>query len=239
MTTRIGKARIGGFSRGCTIVLVIVLVIIGLIAGGLAMVYFKTRSFTSAAPVKIPVVQVSEEQYQSARGRMEAIRKAFKGEADPSNPEGKFEVSAEDLCAMISRDPELSKVRDKFGLAIENNLLKIQTSVPLDGVPGFKGRFLNGTITASLSVEKGQVQVAPQVIEVNGKPAPATFVEPLKQSFTEGFQQAIRDNPELNSVMERIESLKIENNRVKIRIPPSASAPAPAPAPTPTDAKTE
>lgn len=146
----------GCMGKGCLLIIAfLILLVIAFIVG----VYVGTK------PKEIPQVQSSEEEQNEVRARWDEFDAASRGQAvvsptpqlsptpevppapdetpspapTPPSP-NRIELSAADINALISRGRH---TRGKAFVSIENNVAKVQITVPLDKV-GFRGRFLNG-----------------------------------------------------------------------------------------------
>ncbi len=96
--------------------------------------------------------------------------------------------------------------------------LSFMADVPF--LPSIRGRYFNGRIAARLAVEKGELKIQNLDVEGNGKRLPWLFTgQAYKQTLTEGMNKAIETRlPEASRFVHRIESIKVENNEVIVKL---------------------
>src|ERR1035437_800638 len=103
---------------------------------------------------------------------------------------GPLELTADDINALIASGSDQQALKGKFYVSLDGDKLKGEVSVPLQqiGLSMFKGRYLNGNATFSLSFRNGALSVSPQTFNVKGKPLPETYMREIrKQNLAEGF----------------------------------------------------
>jgi hypothetical protein len=205
------KKGLGCFAIGCITCVVIALVLT--IGAGVTtyLVYAKIKSYTAAAFVPVPVEEGTPERYAEINQRMEDVRQALL-----NNQAVKAEFTAQDLNICIAQNPELKDVKGKVYLKFDNGLAHAQASVPLNGIPGFSGRYLNGTVQTSLGIENGKISIVPQAIQVAGKNIPNEMMAEFKKSFQQGFENKMDEDPKTKAMLDRIRTLKIEGDKVVI-----------------------
>jgi len=83
-------------------------------------------------------------------------------------------LTSDEINALIATDPDLQPLKGKLYVTLENEHIKGQLSVSMDeaGLPMFRGRYLNGSGTFSLSLRNGILRLTAQEIAVKGKPLP-------------------------------------------------------------------
>lgn len=247
----------GCFFYGCVIssVLAVLLIIALAVLAFLAMRFFSglVEEWTSPAPAELPRIQVSDEEKQSVRERVDAFKKAL----DEGTAVDPLVLTGDDLNALIEENSDL---RGRLFARVEGDKLKAQISLPLEKlkIGMLKGRYLNGEAELKASLSDGILVVTLETLEVNGKPAPERFLGELRK---QNLAKDAYDNPKNAEMIRRFESLEIKDGKIilKPRIraktpsgvgepqapasPPSVSGPslpraeAPereAPAPTPT-----
>lgn len=201
----------GCWGIGCIVCVVVAILL--MIGTGITtyLIYAKVKSFTAAVSVPVPVDEGTPERYAEIHQRMEEVRLAIL-----SNQVVKAEFTAEELNICIAQNPELKDIKGKVYFKFEKGLAHTQASIPLNGIPGFSGRYLNGLVQTSISIEDGKLNLVPQVIQVSGQNIPPDIMAQLKKSFQDGFDAKMDENPKTRAVLERIRSLKIEGDKVMI-----------------------
>jgi len=177
---------------------------------------------TSTEPREIPPIETSEAQQEAVKQRWEEFRKgpqAAPVETPPPDPNAtpatepapmstpasnRIELTAADINQLIAGSRRLS---GKGFVAIENNVARVQVSVPLEKV-GFQGRFLNGEV---------QVRAAPE-----GHPANNRIREVSLGGVSDKVLNALLGFRSLRSYADQyateydIKSFTIEDNKVVI-----------------------
>ncbi len=216
------KQGMGCFAKGCIVLLVLGLIVAGVLGWGAYVAVQKVKEFTATSPALVPIQQATEEQFQEVQGRWQAFAAAVQ-----SNMPGQLVLTADDINTLVAMSPDL---KGKFHIRIENGQAFTQASIPLDNVPGFSGRYLNGVIGLKVGIENGAVSIVPQSIEVNGKPIPDQIMQALQnKDFADGFNQGLRDDPNMAAVLQQIKSLRIENDKLIIQTSAASGEMMPTP----------
>jgi hypothetical protein len=149
----------GCLGKGCLMfVIFVILLAAAFFIGGYAGVRYVV---TSTEPREIPQIESSEAEQRAVKERWEDFKSArnmtaatvmqdppVEG-APPAPSANRIELTASDINALIAGS---RKLRGKAYVSIENNVARIQVSVPLEKV-GFRGRFLNGEFQARAAAD--------------------------------------------------------------------------------------
>jgi hypothetical protein len=135
----------GCLGKGCLmLVIFIILLAAAFFVGGYVGVRYVV---TSTTPREIPQIETSEAEQEAVRNRWEEFKGAPRSseasttETASSNSAGnRIELTAGDINQLIDGS---RKLHGKAFVSIENNVARVQVSVPLEKV-GFRGRYLNG-----------------------------------------------------------------------------------------------
>jgi hypothetical protein len=150
------QRRTGCLGKGCiTLVVFLILLAVAFFIGGYVGVRYVV---TSTTPKEIPHIETSEAEQAAVKQRWEDFKAAPRTvaaetvtPADGTTPEAaptptpttkRIELSAADINQLIAGSRKLS---GKGFVSIENNVARVQVSVPLEKA-GFRGRFLNGEL---------------------------------------------------------------------------------------------
>lgn len=210
------KAGHGCFFYGC--ITAIVLAVLLLIALGLGS-YFGYQAYlrlvnqyTSPTPVTLPKVEIPQEERKALIDRIEAFKKAL-DEGEETEP---LILTGDELNVWIA---EKSEMEDRVYFVLEGDKLKGQISFPLGetGLPGVKGRYLNGQATFRASLQDGKLDVRAEAIEVNGKPLSQQLLTSL--GSTNLAEDAFKE-PENARVLNQLESLQIKDGKLVITAKP-------------------
>ena len=202
------------------LVIFIILLAVAFFIGGYAGVRYVV---TSDKPKEIPQVEASESDQAAVKQRWEEFtagqRTTTIAEAPPPLPDGttttevvpsptpgpnRIELSASDINQLIASS---RKLRGKAFVSIENNVARVQVSVPLEKV-GLRGRFINGEM---------QVRPAP-----DGNPRNLEITEVSLGGVSEKVLNSLLGFRSLRSYADQyateydIKTLTIEDNKVII-----------------------
>ena len=171
------QRRTGCLGKGCiTLVVFLILLAVAFFIGGYAGVRYVV---TSTTPKPIPQIESSEAEQASVKQRWEEFTAAPRTVAtetvaptptDGTTPEAaptptpsanRIELTAADINALIAGSRKLS---GKAFVTIENNVARVQVSVPLEKA-GFRGRFLNGELEVRSAPDRNPRNI--QITEVS------------------------------------------------------------------------
>ncbi len=167
------------------------------------------NQYTDTAPMKLPQVQLSQPEIEEVQRRFNA----FSDAASAGRPTPPLELAPDEINALIASNPDLSAAKDKLYLSIQDNHLQAQVSLPMDqiGLTMFKGRYLNGTATFSVSLQNGLLFLTPVGITVKGKPLPRVYLDKLRR---ENFATGINNNSRASVALNRLQSIEVKDGKV-------------------------
>lgn len=153
---------------------------------------------TPALPVPTPTPNVVSatplvgdwKSFQRAAKRGQAVR---------------IELTDADINGLIAGSDD---ARGKVWVSINNDVGRVQVSMPLEGVPTMSGRYLNGELTVQSSPDGDPAKVRVSNILLNGQPVSNAFLD-----------RSLFGYPSLRTVVgqwvtqQRIGTFRIENNR--------------------------
>ncbi len=157
------------------LVVFLILLAVAFFVGGYVGVRYVV---TSTQPREIPQVQSTEAEQESVRNRWEEFKVWPRRAPDttaPTTTDGttaqpppantnRIELSATDINQLIAGS---RKLRGKAFVSIENNIARVQVSVPLEKV-GFRGRFLNGELQVRSSPDRNPRNIEITEVSVGG-----------------------------------------------------------------------
>lgn len=200
----------GCFFYGC--IFAAVLAVLGILAVGAVFYagyhYYSKMlvEYTSTAPATIPQVKLTDEQRKSLDERWAAFRKSVE--------EGKaaeVSLNSDELNTLVS---ENDKLKGKVYFTIKGDQVTGQVSIPLEGLPGAKGRFLNGSATLTGSILDGQLIVRAKELEVNGKSLPPNI---KAQLASENLAKDFAKDPDNAEKIRKIENFTVKDGMILIK----------------------
>jgi len=219
--------------RGCLFygcVSMVVLLFIGVVLAvvvALNLPKFLTQialPYTDTAPVQLERVEVSSAELKALQQRVAAFQEALQGQKTSQE----LILTAHEINALISNDPNLKELRDKLLVSIEGDAIRGKVSWPLPDWGPFrlKGRYLNGDVAFRVSLQDGRLGVFLDDIQVKGQPLPKPL---LSQFKTENLAEGIQRDPKNAAEIQKFDTIKIENGKLILRNKASES-PSPQPA---------
>lgn len=214
------QRKTGCLGKGCMmLVIFLVLLAVAFFIGGYVGVRYVV---TSEKPKEIPQVESTEAEQQAVRTRWEEFKAGPRSTPVdttmattttpttteptpvPTPSSNRIELSASDINQLIAGG---RKTRGKAFVSIENNIARVQVSVPLEKV-GFQGRFLNGELQVRSSPDKNPRNVEITEVSLGG------VSEKILNSLL-GFR-SLRSYADQYATEYDITSFAIEDNKVVI-----------------------
>jgi len=220
--------RRGCLFYGCIVSLILlVLLLIGV--GTAAFFGYRAMKnlavqYTDTTPMTLPKVQAPPAEVTRLQKQFDAFTAGAKsGKTVPP-----LVLTGDQVNALINNSPGLAQMKDRVHVAIDGDRVKGQVSIPLDnfGMPGLKGRYLNGAGVFKVTLGNGVLDVRAESLEVKGAPLPEPFMAELRKI---NLAEKAANNPDVTATLRLLESLQVKDGAVTIQ----ARAPAPAPAAAP------
>ena len=173
------QKRTGCLGKGCMMLLTfLILLAVAFFIGGYVGVRYVV---TSTTPREIPQIETSEAEQAAVKQRWEEFKKGPQSVAVETVPDpnatpttepapmstpvaNRIELTASDLNQLIAGS---RKLNGKAYVAIENNVARVQVSVPLEKV-GFQGRFLNGELQVRSSPDRNPRNIEITEVSLGG-----------------------------------------------------------------------
>jgi hypothetical protein len=162
------QRKTGCLGKGCLLIIsIFVLLIVAFCVG----MYVGLRFFvTSSTPREIPQVQVSEADEKAVRARWDEFEAAGKNKQST-----RIELTADDINELIAGS---RKLRGKAFVYVENNVARIQVSIPLEKM-GFHGRYLNGEFTVRPGADRNPRNLQVTQVSLTGGAASEAVLKAL------------------------------------------------------------
>jgi hypothetical protein len=209
------QRKTGCLGKGCMMLVVfLILLAVAFFIGGYVGVRYVV---TSTTPKEIPQIETTEADQEAVRNRWEEFKVVPRtapaettptttGEPPPPPPpsSSRIELSATDINQLIAGN---RKLRGKAFVSIENNVARVQVSVPLEKV-GFRGRFLNGELQVRSAPDRNPRNIEITEVSLGG------VSEKILNSLL-GFR-SLRSYADQYATEYDITSFAIEDNKVVI-----------------------
>jgi hypothetical protein len=153
----------GCFAKGC-LILIAFFILLGLafIGGTFFAVRYLRTAYFPTTHVQLPAGAATEQEQQVVRARWDSFEKAAR-----AHEPARIEMTANELNALIASEPEL---RDKAYVSIDNNVGRLQVSIPLDAVRWLRGHYINAECAMQSAVGGNPADARITSIVVNGRP---------------------------------------------------------------------
>ena len=195
---------------GCaTVTLVIVL---GSIVGAFTVKYYigqLREQYTDDAPVELPVVDMGPEELKALIERTDAFSQSMEDDL-PSAP---LTLTQDEINALIQNHSDLEKFNGRVYIEIEDDELTGQVSAPLDIIPGFGGRYFNGSATFDVSIRNGRLSVFVESAVLKGESVPD---EVMREFRKQDLAESLSNDSNFDELVSKIDSLVIEDGVVTI-----------------------
>ncbi len=227
----------GCFLKGC-LTLFIVLMLMGMIIGGVGTyIYYGLAPFFSQEQAAIHVYPATDAQYQAVLAKIQPFSRAV-----ATGTQATLDLTADELNILIARDPAWEDLRGRVYLALRNNDLVADVSVPADESGNAKVQiYFSARLFLGASIAGGEFTAVMHRIEtLGGNPLPPLLARCVTgpgfaQSFDEGINRRIKDSPALENYINKLRTASIENHSIHVTSAgdPAPAAASPAPGDTP------
>jgi hypothetical protein len=164
-----------------------------------------SENWTSPTPVTLPTVDVEPATLDELVARVDT----FAANVDAGTPTAPIALTQDEINALIQHHPDWQDLRDKVYVSIEDDLVKGEVNFPLPALPFLSGRYLHGTATFDILLEDGRLEIYVQSATVNDQPFPDEFMTTFRnQNLAQDF---MRDNREARELVDKLESIRIED----------------------------
>src|SRR6266404_3356135 len=210
------QRKTGCLGKGCMMLVVfLILLAVAFFVGGYVGVRYVV---TSNTPKEIPQVESSEAEQTAVQQRWQEFTVGPRSAPvetttattttevvpTPTPSSNRIELTAADINQLIAGS---RKLRGKGFVAIENNVARVQVSVPLEKV-GFRGRFLNGELQVRSAPDRNPRNIEVTEVSLGG------VSERVLNSLL-GFR-SLRSYADQYATEYDITSFAIEDNKVII-----------------------
>ena len=141
------KKGCGCVAKGCLILVILLLIIVGLLGCDWQKAVNWARTETSSTPVELPAENATQAEYDALVKKLDDYKSAEPGSGKT------LQITAHDLNVLVALSPEWQTVRGKIHFTIDDDQIGLACSVPLNRVPMFKDQYFNGTAYFKLSID--------------------------------------------------------------------------------------
>lgn len=169
------------------------------------------ETYTADSPLDMPMVQVSDEEYEALKSRVETFNRAMES-GETAEP---LVFTAEEVNALIQRSVDNVDLSDKVYVSIEDDRVTGEVSIPLAEFAGnweiLKGRYINGQGTFRVRLADGRLHVTLEELTVAGESVPEAIMEALRD---ENLARKMNEDPEFRKSISRLESVEVREGKI-------------------------
>lgn len=184
----------GCFATGCLVVVIGGTLLIGALGVGAWFLFGRAvATFTSPQPVDVRIENVSDVDLRTAEEKLNRL-----GDAAANNQETTVEFTANELNAMIAREPLFAELNNHVRVGIADSIMTLEVSAPLGQahLPKLKGRWFNGTARVGFSFGNDDFLFELKSGEANGHSLPSEFFIGFAPTFNRTLNEAFHDELE-------------------------------------------
>lgn len=204
---------------GCLVAFIFVVLLtiaLALIARSTLMSF--RDNWTSTQPQELPAVAIEPAALDALVQRVDA----FAASVEQRSPAAPLVLSQDEINALIQHHPDWRDLHDKVYVEIDDGMIKGLVNFPLDLIPLLGGRYLHGAVTFDVEFADGRLQVYVDSAIVNDQPLPEEYMAAIRRENL--AQEFLRDNPDAQAVIDQIETIRIEDEKLII-VPKVQAAP--------------
>lgn len=206
----------GCFAKGCLVVLIGGVLLCGALFVGAWFVFGKAiGTFTATQAADVRIENVSDDDLRSAEDKLNRL-----GQATNSNQEITVEFTANELNAMIAREPLFADLNNHVRIAIADSFLTLEVSAPLGktNLPKLGNRWFNGTARVGFTFSNDEFLLELKSGEANGHELPQEFfigfAPMLNSTFNRGFHEEIAKNNQAAVFWNHIKNITVSGDKL-------------------------
>ena len=197
--------------KGCLIALGIIVAIFLTIAGIISYkvynAYNDALAWTSTTQVKLNLPEFTPDEEKIAEQKFNDLKDAIN-----KSEEKTLEFTANDINILIKKNKAL---KDHALITIQDGYILADVSMPLSAIPGFKDRYLNGSVKLTLEESKNKIILKLIDIKTDKKTPPPSF---LKTFTTINLLDSAYKNKDQSKILNKFKSAVIEGDKIIITL---------------------
>lgn len=216
-----------GCGLGC-----LALVVAGIVGGVFLVSFGKGKladlaaAYAADEPLAIEQPVAAPGETEESIARFERFREGLRS-GQVSEP---LVVSDRDINALIFNHPDFEALAGRTAVRIEDDQLHATVSLELDEIDipfGFledalRGKYFNGEVALSIGTLAGRPAVFIEDLQVGGRSLPRQILDEMRN---ENLLKDALSDPDSREFFDRIQSLRIEGDRLVIVPAPAGAAP--------------
>jgi hypothetical protein len=208
---------LGCFGWGCAIVVVLVLLIGGLVAGIGYFGYSKISNLTSTAPTTVQSFDGGDATYQSALQKTNTFSQAVQ-----QNQPATIELSADEINTLIARDPDFAKSQIHAFISMTGDRGDLQVSLPTNLIPYglIKDRFLNveASFTPQFDSANKTLNFTLHSFSFAGGTVPPAQLPTIQNNINPLLNTQLQNSADARSILSRAQNIEIRDGKLVIQL---------------------
>ena len=211
------KRGFGCFGCGCAIAIVLLLLFVGFFVAGGYTLYHRAIDLTDPAAAPVPQSTSSDDVYTGASQKVTQFENAFESRQPAS-----LHLSADEINALIARDPNFTNLRGHFFVSLQGSEATVQCDVQLGTYENvvLADRYFHGNVAFGVSVDPDTHSLLFDIhgMQIKDQPVPPSSAQSLSQVVNQTVNQKLQQNQIARDFIARVTKLDIENNELVIEI---------------------
>ena len=211
------KAGLGCLGCGCLLLLVIFFVFAGLIGGGTYMGFKELQTVSSPTAEAITPFAGGDDVYTGVQQKITAFNQDVN-----AGKTSTLTLSADEINSLIEHNIDLKRLQAQVLVSMTGDLIRFQGSIPSNSIPlvnlGIKDRYFNLDATSAITFNPDTKEIEFQFrkIQIGDISLPENSVESLQTSYSQMFNQKLRQNTAIWNVLQVAKNVSIKDGQLVI-----------------------
>jgi len=208
----------GCFFYGCLTLIVLFLIVAGLGTYGIWKLKETAIGYTDTQPLRVESKRIPPERAEEIKAKITRFYEAVqKGQGS-----GALTLTADEVNALVNSYQRFEKLGGGVQISFQDEEIKGQVSIPLEGLPlGFgAGKYLNGTAAFKVWAEEGLVVASIDSLEVKGKKVPEMIMAELRK---QNLARDLYKDVEKARMLKRLKRVEVKDGKLAIEVEPGKS----------------
>ena len=194
---------------GCIVGIVLMLMLLAGVLYGLHQFKKMMNQFTESKPMALPTVSLSASQMDALRQRVNT----FSNAVSTGKTASPLVLNSDEVNALIADSQGGTNLSGKVYVLFQDDKVKAQVSLPMGdtGIRLFKGRYLNGDATLSVSLRQTNLAVFINDVNVKGKPLPAVYMQTIRQI---NWAEGANTNGNTANALSKIQAIDVKDGKL-------------------------
>jgi hypothetical protein len=211
------KSGLGCFGCGCLIVVVILLLLGGLVGGMAYFVSHQVYLYTSVAPMDIPAYSGSDDVYNGALKKIDALNQAV-----GTGNTGSLTLSSDEVNGLISHDPAMAQLQTRAVVTMNGEEARLEGTVPTNNVPLIqlmaKDRYINVDATFALhfNSDTKMIEIDLHKATLGDKSVPADELPSMQAWLNQMLTQQLKKNIRVSNLFQAAKMITVRDGQFVI-----------------------